>query len=318
MKAYRWDGPDSGLDLCDVPVPAPATGEVLIQVEACGLCHSDCHIVSGPGASWIRKRPLILGHEVAGTIVATGEGVEEVQNGDRVAVALIPPDKAIGLEIDGGFAQFATVPAAWLERIPDGVTFEQAAVATDSLATAYHAVTAEANIDASTAVAIIGLGGLGMTGVKIATLRGATVYAFDIDTNKFDAASRAGAKACFSSLAEAGDIVFDVVVDFVGMSQTITAALNAVKRFGRIVVVGLGDEKLTFPTFSLVRKNIQIVGSLGAQSEDLRAVLDLIAAGKLQPALEEIPFTQVNEGLRRLEQGKVLGRLFVKPPTNAQ
>lgn len=313
MKAYRWNGPDSGLQLQDIAVPQPSTGEVLIQVEACGLCHSDCHIISGPGGAWIEKRPITLGHEVAGKVIALGEGVSEVQIGDRVAVALIAPASAIGLNYDGGYAEYAVAPVKFLEPIPENVSFEQAAVATDAITSAYHAVVAEGGVTASTKVAIVGLGGLGSVGLKIASLQAAIVYGFDIDSTKFDAAMRDGAKACFSSLEDAKDVAFDVVVDFVGTTPTMVAALKAVKRSGRIVLTGLGDEQLTLPTIAIVNKCVEIRGSLGGTQEELRTVLALISAGKITPALEEVPFSKVNEGLLRLSAGQSSGRLFTRP-----
>ncbi|RDL33316.1 Uncharacterized protein BP5553_08755 [Venustampulla echinocandica] len=313
MKAYRWNGPDSGLQLQDIAVPQPSTGEVLIQVEACGLCHSDCHIISGPGGAWIQQRPITLGHEVAGKVITLGEDVSEVQIGDRVAVALIAPTGGIGLNYDGGYAEYVVAPVKYLESIPENVSFEQAAVATDAITTAYHAVVTEGGVTASTNVAIVGLGGLGSVGLRIAVLQGAMVYGFDIDNRKFDAATRDGAKACFSRLEDAKDIVFDVVVDFVGITSTMAAALKAVKRSGRIVLTGLGGEQLTLPTFDIVYNSVEIRGSLGGTKEELRTVLALISAGKLNPTLEEVPFGKINESLCRLESGQASGRLFSKP-----
>jgi propanol-preferring alcohol dehydrogenase len=313
MKAYRWSGPNSGLHLQDIPIPEPSTAEVLIQVETCGLCHSDCHIISGTGGSWIQQRPITLGHEVAGKVIALGEGVSEVNINDRVAVALVAPAGGIGLNYDGGYAEYAVVPVKYLEPIPDNVSFEQASIATDAVTTAYHAVVTTGGVTASTKVAIIGLGGLGSVGLRIASLQGATVYGFDIDGRKFEAAMRDGAKACFSSLEDAKDITFDVVVDFVGSTSTMTAALEAVKQSGRIVLTGLGDEKLALPTFSIVHKSVEIRGSLGGTKEELRTVLALISEGKITPDLEEVSFGKVNESLLRLEAGQTKGRLFIRP-----
>ncbi|OBT82278.1 hypothetical protein VE02_09084 [Pseudogymnoascus sp. 03VT05] len=256
MKAYRWTGPNSGLHLEDIAVPEPSTAEV------------------------------------AGKVIALGEGVSEVNIGDRVAVALTGPAGEIGLNNDGGYAEYAIVPVKYLEPIPDNFSFEQASVATDAVATSYHAVVTTGGVTASTTVAIFGLGGLGSIGLRIASLQGAIVYGFDIDSSKFEAAKRD---------------------DFVGITSTMTAALDAVKPSGRIVLTGLGDEKLALPTFSIVHKSVEIRGSLGGTKEDLRTVLALISEGKITPDLEEIPFSKVNEGLLRLEAGQTKGRLFTRP-----
>ncbi|KAF7552099.1 hypothetical protein G7Z17_g4521 [Cylindrodendrum hubeiense] len=317
MKAYRWNGPGTGLQLQDVPVPEPSANEVLIEIKACGLCHSDCHIIDGSQASSVKKRPITLGHEVAGNVVAVGQGVETTWIGERVAVALgghpIRTPNTIGLQIDGGYAEFVVAMVASLVRVPEAVSFEQAAVATDCLTTAYHAVRGAGEVTAGMNVGIIGLGGLGTAGLRIAVLAGATVYGFDIDSRRFDKSVANGAKACFTGLEQVKDVVFDVIVDFVGKSSTMVAALDAIKFRGRIVLVGLAEPSISVPTFAIIWNKVEIRGCLGGSMEDLSNVLELIATKKLKPELEEIAFDRVNQGLHRLETGDVLGRLYTCP-----
>ncbi|KAI1396474.1 GroES-like protein [Hypoxylon fuscum] len=317
MKAYRWNGPGTGLTLQDVLVPKPSAKEVLIEVQASGLCHSDCHIIDGSQASAIKKRPITLGHEVAGIVTAVGPGVDTTWVGERVTVALgghpIRTPNTIGLQIDGGYADFAVARVESLVRIPENVSFQQAAIATDCLTTAYHAVRGAGEVAAGMNVGIIGLGGLGSSGLRIAVLAEANVYGFDVDTRRFDKALANGAKACFTDLGEAQDIVFDVLVDFVGKGATMAAALGAVKFRGRIVLVGLGEPSITVPTFAIVWNKVEIRGCLGGSMEDLSNVLELMSTGKLQPELEEIPFNSVNDGLGRLKAGNVFGRLYTCP-----
>ncbi|KAL6405666.1 hypothetical protein AUP68_11046 [Ilyonectria robusta] len=317
MKAYRWNGPGTGLQLQDVPVPEPSANEVLIEVQACGLCHSDCHIIDGSQADSVKKRPITMGHEVAGNIVAVGQGVDEAWVGERVAVALgghpIRTPNTIGLQIDGGYAEFVVVMVASLVRIPEDVSFEQAAVATDCLTTAHHAVRGAGEVTAGMNVAIIGLGGLGSAALRVAVLEGANVYGVDIDTRRFHKAGVDGAKACFAKLEKVQDVVFDVIVDFVGKSSTMNAALGAIKFRGRIVLVGLGEPTITVSTFAIIWNKVEIRGCLGGSIEDLSNVLKLIGTRKLEPELEEIAFDRVSEGLHRLETGDVLGRLFTRP-----
>ncbi|KAM5361842.1 hypothetical protein ACJZ2D_012872 [Fusarium nematophilum] len=317
MKAYRWNGPGTGLDLQDAPVPKPSAQEVLIEVQACGLCHSDCHIIDGSQASSVKKRPITLGHEVAGNVVAVGQGVDKAWIGERVAVALgghpIRTPNTIGLQIDGGYAEFVVSRVQSLVRIPKDVSFEQAAVATDCLTTAYHAVRGAGEVTSGMNVGIIGLGGLGSAGLRIAVLAGANAYGFDIDSRRFDKAVANGAKACFTSVDQAQHIVFDVLVDFVGKSSTMTAALQAIKFRGRIVLVGLAEPSITVPTFAIIWNKVEIRGCLGGSMEDLSNVLELIATKKLEPELKEISFFHVNDGLYSLEAGEVMGRLYTCP-----
>ncbi|KAJ5951952.1 Polyketide synthase enoylreductase [Penicillium vulpinum] len=318
MKAYRFHNVEAGLQLEDIDVPEVSSSEVLIAVKAAGLCHSDCHTLKG--SNWGGKFPITLGHEVAGTVVTLGKNVSNVKVGDRVAVALpgqpieeMEFSSVIGVGFDGGYAEYAAVPAKFLVPIPDNVTFEQAAVATDSISTAYHAILAEGKITTSTTVAVVGLGGVGMNGLHFAILQGARVYGFDIDPAKRDAAKRLGAIECFDSLDCIKDVSIDVIVDFVGLTATLSKAVTAVKLGGRIVAVGLGDPEITLPTFSLVSRAIELKGSIGASLEDFHAVLQLISSGDIRPVLECIPFSDVVDGLHRLERGGVPGRLYTIP-----
>jgi len=204
-----------------------------------------------------------------------------------------------------------------LVDIPDNISFEHAAVLTDSLTTAYHAVMGAGEVQSGNTVAIIGLGGLGSTAMRVACLQGATVYGFDIDSRKFRSALGSGAKGCFPSLQNVPDIKFDIVLDFVGMSQTICAALKSLRYRGRLVLVGLAEKDVTFPVFDVVFNKIEIRGCLGGSKDDIRAVAGLIASGELQPYLEEVPFEQLNKSLHRLEAGEVAGRMFTKPRKGA-
>lgn len=323
MKAYRFNSAETGLQLQNIALPQASSGEVLIAVKAAGLCHSDCHILKGN--AWVGKLPITLGHEVAGTIVALPDERSSFRVGDRVAVALIshPMEKlqlsaSIGLGFDGGFADYVTAPVTHVVRIPDKVSFEQAAVATDSISTAYHAIIAEAKVTSTTTVAVVGLGGLGLNGLRIAALQGARVYGIDINPNKCAAATKLGAVECFASLDSMKDVTIDVVVDFVGLSGTLSKAITAVKPGGRVVAVGLGENEVNLPLFTLVTRGIELKGSIGASLQDLHCALALIASGDICPVLEGIPFIDLAKGFDRLERGEVNGRLFTRPLESGQ
>lgn len=320
MKAFQFDDVQSGLQLRTVSRPQPAHGQVIIQIKAAGLCHSDCFILQDDQYNMIMKRPIVLGHEVAGTIIELGPGVSDYEVGDKVVVGIpthpVAQDsfiKAIGLGYDGGYAEQAM---AWVEnlvRIPPGVSFAQAAVANDSIATAYHAVITEGHVSPNSRVAIVGLGGLGLSAIQIAAIHGARIYAVDIDETKFPLARELGAIGCASGLDKFEDIVFDTVVDFAGAGITTAAAVNAVKPCGRVVVVGLAAKQMNLDTHSVITRNITLQGSIGSSLEELKEVLRHIADGRLSPILEEISFDSIPQGLERLAQGKVTGRLFTDP-----
>lgn len=313
MKAYQWDGPGSGLVLRDVPIPQPSATEVQIKIKACGLCHSDCHILDGSGAQWVKNRPITLGHEISAEITALGEKVTQFHVGQRVGVALIAPSTAIGLDFNGGYAEYAVAPEHTIVPLPDSLSYERACVAVDAMASAYHSVVGTGGVTSSMTVGVLGLGGLGSVGLRVACLQGATVYGCDINEDKFPAALEAGAVACYKNIAEAKDVTFDIVFDFVGINATMLAAINAVKREGRVVLVGMGDSEMKLPTGLIVMKNIEIRGSLGGRKPELPTVFDLIAEGKLSPLIEEVPFESLVESLHRLEQGKASARMYVRP-----
>ncbi|KAM0417154.1 hypothetical protein ACHAPT_012862 [Fusarium lateritium] len=320
MQSFQYGGPDSPFQLRTLPIPKPGRGQALISVKAAGLCHTDSHYVDGHGIEMLPSLPITLGHEVAGTVVKVGSEPSPVQVGDRVVVALVahPVEQAtrattIGLGYDGGYSEFAIAYYEHLVKIPDGVTFPQAAVATDSISTAYHATVVTAGVTESTTVAIIGIGGLGLNAVAISVLQGAKVYGIDVNEAKYDDAKRLGAVACSPTLGSFPGVTFDAVIDFVGSTSTISAAVSSVRKGGTVVMVGLNGQNLEVSSMLLVTKSISLRGSFGSAKEELMEVLNLIAFGKITPKLTEIPFTDVPKGLEDIKKNKVEGRLFVRP-----
>jgi propanol-preferring alcohol dehydrogenase len=172
--------------------------------------------------------------------------------------------------------------------IPDGVSFVQAAVTTDSVAMAYYAVAVEACVAASMPIAVVGLGGLGMNGVTIAALQGATVRGVDIDSQKFEDAKRCGATACATSLGAYSNVEFDAVIDFAGIGSTTAEAIVAVKAGGCIVLVGLGASEVRASTTAFALRGITLRGSIGASLGDLSTVFVLTATGSITPVFTEI------------------------------
>jgi propanol-preferring alcohol dehydrogenase len=317
MKAFRYVEEGAPLRSVELPDPVPDPGWVVVDVEVSGLCHSDIHVIDGMIEPILRP-PFTLGHEVAGIISAVGEGVEGYAAGDRVAVAIIAHPQvqahyAPGIGIDGGYAECVVAHASTLVPLPDGVSTVHAAVATDSVVTAYHAVRTEAQAKPGDVIAVIGLGGLGLNGVRTGVIAGATVYGVDINTDTFEAARAAGARECFTDFAALADLRPDAVIDFAGVGSTTSDAIDAVGRLGRVVMVGLGARTTTFTGGNLIRKSVQLRGSYGASKEEYRQVLDFIAEGRIDPRVEEIPFTDLNEGLDRLRRGEVRGRLVTRP-----
>lgn len=331
MKAMRFFEANEPLELVELPNPAPGPGWVVLDVKAAGICHSDLHVLDGSGIPWLDKMPITLGHEVAGTVALLGDGVTGFAIGDRVGVANLshPEDRAAanqvrsgpGMEVDGGYAEQCMIHSSALVPIPDGVSFASAALAADAIATAYHAVRTTADVRAGHTVGIIGLGGLGMSGLRTAVLCGASGYGVDVNTATFDDAKCAGAIECFSDVADLEPLHPDVIIDFVGTSATIAAALKAVGGAsggrgwsGTVVVVGLATEHITVSATDLIHGHKTLRGSLGATKDELRQVYDFLAAGELVPVVEEVPLPELNSALKRLERREVTGHRLVAVP----
>lgn len=321
-KAWVFHGVGRPLELTELPVPTAQEGEVVVEVKAAGLCHSDIGIIDGVGQSWISHLPIVLGHEVAGVVSEVGPGVDGIAVGDRVGIGLLSQPVAShtrfpGLTRDGGYGHYAVAEAVELVPIPDEVSFEQAAAATDSVATAYHAVKGTAGVSAGTTIGIVGLGGLGLNAVQVALLEHATVYGVDPSEDARKRAESLGAKAVFTDVSELASIAPDVIIDFAGFGTTTKGAIEAVRRGGRVVQVGMGTTEATIDTGLLVVRSVSLVGSLGAGKSDLEEIYALIADKQLEPQIETLTFEEIPAELARLRDGGVTGRLVATYPAEA-
>jgi propanol-preferring alcohol dehydrogenase len=308
MRAWQFTGVGEPLRLVELPTPTPGPAQVVVDVRAAGLCHSDVGFVDGHITWMLEQMPIVLGHEVAGVISSVGEGVTGFAVGDGVGIAGDGLD-APGIVLDGGFGEQCIGKVEQLVRIPDEVSFVQAASGTDAGMTSYHAVRIVGGVETGQRVGIIGLGGLGLTGARIAVVAGAEVYAAEVDGAKHAAGLAAGVTAVVSDAKELATFELDVIVDFAGFGTTTAAAVEAIAPGGRIVQVGLGAEEMTISNQALVTKQLQLLGSLGGKKADTEAVYGLMAAGDLEIVATPIPFEQIADGIQRLREGGVHGRL---------
>ncbi|MCU1532866.1 MAG: molecular chaperone GroES [Arthrobacter sp.] len=309
MKAIRFVGVNQPAEIIDVPEPRPGPGEVVVAVEAAGLCHSDLHILDG---SFPAPAPMTLGHEVAGRVLEVGAGVDETGlEGTRFVLKGTGQrgGPSPGLGGDGGLAERVLIPASFLMPVPDGIGMGQAAVATDSVATAYHAVKGVGGVRLGEKVGIIGLGGLGLNAVTIAAIAGARVYGCNRSPAKREEALKVGAHEVYADAGELAGMDLDCVIDFVGIGPTVNAAIAAARDGGRVVLVGLGANEVQFPTLPLIQRQISAAGAWGSTRQELTEVLGFIAEGRISSVLEEISLDEVPEGYERLHRGEVPGRL---------
>jgi 2-desacetyl-2-hydroxyethyl bacteriochlorophyllide A dehydrogenase len=329
------------LDAITRPRATPGDGDVLIAVRAAGICHSDEHYRAGRSASL--RTPRVLGHEVAGEIVAVGAGVPASRVGERVCVHYVVScgecdacrrDREmfceryamIGVHRDGGYAEEIVVPDVNAMPLPPNVSFAEGAVLMCAGATALHALH-RGRFAAGESVAIIGAGGIGMFGVKLAKALGAsTVVAVDRDPAKLAAAERAGAIAIDANGAGASDRIrkatnggVDIALDCVGLAETTQLSLAALGKRGRAVVVGLAGAPVSIHTYqSLLAQENELMGSNDHTRGEIEELLALASSGRLslgEGALREVPLeaAAVNSALADLRAYRSPVRTVITP-----
>ena len=309
MKAWLFIGAHQPLKYIERETPRPGQGEVLVAVRGSGLCHSDVGRMDGTLTPYMPKPPpIILGHEIAGVVEEVGAGVGDYASGDRV-VASGTQAYCPGRNSDGGYATHCVLPVSCLLRLPDEVSFVQGAAATDAGQTSHHAVVAAGQVEAGQRVGVVGLGGLGMTGARIAVLAGAEVYGAEPRKEAWAAAKAQGVREVFVDANEMAGLDLDLIVDFAGFGETTASAVRAVRPEGRVVLVGLGRTETLIPTMPLVAKSVTLRGSGGGRPSDTAAVLTYMARGGLTIEASTIGFDEIPEGLERLKRGGAVGRV---------
>lgn len=318
--------------------PKPSAEEVLIEVEACGVCHSDVHVADGDWTqlAGIVKKPLILGHEIAGRVVEKGAQAGDLRVGDRVGVPwlhwscgdcefcregnenLCARQKITGVTVDGGYAEYTKAPASHALRIPDGLSCVEAAPLFCAGVTVYRALR-KANISPGQRLAIFGIGGLGHLAVQIARALGAEVLAIDISEEKLGLAKSLGAA---EALNAASTNVVKQVRDRGGAHIVLVTsaakaayemAFSCVRPTGTLLVVGLPAENICFPPILMAAGEVRIQASAVGTRQDLKDVLALAAAGKVRCRTAAYPLARANEALDELRNGRVSGRIALTP-----
>lgn len=323
------------LELIEAPVPEPKLDEVLIQVQASGLCSTDLHLLNGRQP--LGNLPRILGHEIAGVIVALGSNVRNWQVGDRVVVAIdivcrecvhcrsgqtqrCQNKSRIGFESDGGHAEYVTVPAANLILLPGNVSFKEASILPDALACMYHCLITQGQLKVSNRLVILGIGGLGIHGVQIARLAGAEVLATSRRAHRLEAAMKFGAIPVNPNEQDLTKIVddltggtgVDVVADCIGTTASIQEGLSLLRPGGKLLVIAYIDEEFRVPSIPLFSQEKEIIGCRGSTKQELIEVVNLVAQGKLKSVIgAEYPLAQIHQAVTLLEAGDVLGRIVL-------
>jgi propanol-preferring alcohol dehydrogenase len=309
MRAWQFEGSGKPIALNEVPEPTPGPGEVVIDVKAAGLCHSDIMYME-VGEGTMPFLPMTQGHENAGVISALGDGVEGWKVGDVVGVCSSGVRPPLGMFTPGGFADKLVADARDLARVPEGLDLSLAALATDAGMTSYHAMIKVGHATTGMKVGVIGYGGLGQIGTRAALLAGAEVHVAETKESVWDLARAAGVADVVRDASEWAGQGFDLVVDYAGFDTT-QKAVDAVKRgTGTVVQVGLGLPTFTIQSASILGKTL--VGSLGGTVQDIEEVCGLLLDREIEPAYTDIAFEEIGAGLERLRRNEVSGRLVAR------
>jgi propanol-preferring alcohol dehydrogenase len=310
MKAWHFNGTHQPFTRVEIDKPAPGPGQILIEVKAAGLCHSDVGILEDEKWLDIMVVPVTPGHEIAGVVAAVGDDATGYAIGDRVAVWPMGTHGAVyGYGRSGGWCEFVVADFEDVVRIPGDLPFDLAAAATDAGMTSYGAVMEAGNLQAGEKVGIIGFGGLGQIGAQGAHVNGAELYVAEVNEKIWDAAYAAGATKVVKDVTELAGLGLTLIVDFAGFGTTTAGALEAIGFGGRVVQIGMGRLEATINTYALIMKHVHLMGNTGGSKQAIENVMTYMANGDVTPAIEHTDFDGIAEGVARLERGEVRGRL---------
>lgn len=335
MKAAILHEYKAQLQIEEAEIPVPGPDEVLIKVQACGVCHSDLHIAEGDWTEHLRKikLPLIPGHEVVGPIVKKGDAVQNLDIGDRVGVAwthwtcgecelcregrenLCNKQTITGATVDGGYAEYIRAKASHALKVPDTLKSDEAAPLFCAGVTVYHAIKSS-GIKPHQRLVVFGIGGLGHLAVQIAKCFGAEVIAVDIADDKLEFGRRMGADLTMNAAKE--DVVKQikrmggahVALVTSAAKKAYDMAFSAVRSGGTLMVVGMPAEDLCFP--AIMMREIRIMSAATGTREDMGEVLELAAAGRVKCQVETRTLEEVNEVFEEMRAAKITGRVVFK------
>ncbi|HET6607774.1 MAG TPA: alcohol dehydrogenase catalytic domain-containing protein [Rhodopila sp.] len=345
MRAIVVDAPGGRdvLSLRDVPEPQATDNNVVIRVHSCGVCFHDVVTRNGTLKAGVRM-PLILGHEIAGTVAATGPRVRHFKPGDRVATVqryhicgacehcrtgfepLCEDRKFLGdWGMVGGYAEYVAVEDDNVAHVPENVPLDQASIVACTLGTVYNAMRDVANVKAGETVLITGAGGgLGVHAVQLARLQGARVIAQTTSAKKADLLRELGAHhvvvgergADFSGEVRAltNGRGVDVAVDNVGSLQFQSTRKSIAVR-GRWLLIGqLNGDFVPFNPAQLFLKNVSMLSATSTTRKQLTECLGLVSSGAIRMIVDAaLPLHQAQEAHRLVEAGAVTGRIVLQP-----
>lgn len=335
MKAAVVEKFGDPLVVREVPIPTPGPGQVLVEIVASGVCHTDLHAADG---DWPVKPtlPFTPGHEGAGIVAALGPGVRHLKEGDRVGIAwlhsacghcefclsgwetLCPEQRNSGYSVNGTFAQYALAAADYLGRIPKNLSFVEAAPILCAGVTTYKGLK-ETEARPGEWVVISGAGGLGHVAIQYAKAMGLHVAAVDLGPEKMALARRLGAEITIDAATQ--DPVKEIQKQIGGAHGVLVTAVSPLafkqavgmlRRGGTCVLNGLPPGDFPVSIFDVVLNRYTLRGSIVGTRIDLEEALAFAAEGKVKATIETLPLDSINEVFGRLKKGKVNGRVVLQ------
>jgi propanol-preferring alcohol dehydrogenase len=339
MVLHELGGP---VTLEEVAKPAIGPSEALVRVRAAGVGLTIVIMKNTPGL--VTRYPRILGHEVAGEVVEIGSEVRNVVKGDRVVCHFYLTCRVckfcrsgretlcenfsgyVGMACDGGYAEYMKVPALNLCAFPENISFVDAAIISDAIATPLHACRQEAHIGPGDSVLVVGAGGgVGIHAVQMAKLCGARVLAADLSGEKLEMVKALGADEIID--CQAADLKkqprritdgkgVDAVLDFVASTATLEAGLESLATGGRLVILGyrppeVFKEKPIFRIDPIVvlRKGLEIHGSRYVSMAELIQAVDIVKQGQIKPIVSQtFPLEEAEQAHQLIQENKITGR----------
>ena len=339
MKAAVFHAGHEPLRLEDIPRPTPGPGEIVMQVAACGVCHSDLHYTDHDVKTF-KTPPLVLGHEASGIVAAVGPGVRSPKEGDAILLPatyscgscfycrtgrenICASMKMYGNDVDGSFAEYVLAPAKDTVPVPKEIPLADASIIADAISTPYYAVKYRAQVRAGDTVVVVGCGGMGINAVQSAAACGARVIAVDLNPERLQVAKLLGATATVNPSEHEKpakairDLLgggADVALEAIGKPQTIRLAFDTLRKAGRLCILGYCAEEVSLPASRIMYLEMEIVGSLGCRVVDFPPLLELVRLGKIQlgPIVtHRLPLEEINKAFDYTRQGVGLRTLVL-------
>ncbi|MBF0659286.1 alcohol dehydrogenase AdhP [Psychrobacter sp. NG25] len=334
MKAAVLHEFNQPLQIEEVDIPTPGAGEIVVKMQASGVCHTDLHAIEG---DWPVKPspPFIPGHEGVGLITAVGEGVTHVKEGDRVGVpwlysacghcthclggweTLCERQQNAGYSVNGSFSEYVLANANYVGIIPESVDSIEIAPVLCAGVTVYKGLKMT-DTKPGDWVVISGIGGLGHMAVQYAIAMGLNVAAVDIDDEKLAFAKKLGATITVNAKnTDPGEYLKEEIGGAHGVLVTAVSAiafdqaLSMVRRGGTVVFNGLPTGDFPVSIFDTVLNGITIRGSIVGTRLDLQESLDMAAAGKVKATVTAEPLENINDIFERMRNGKIEGRIVI-------